>query len=246
MKSKSINEKSAEKIKLLRDAVVSAAFLHYFNRNFQAQQVLTQLQAAGADVQYLREWALYSIHGLGADEAEEKSKRGRLGKIQLKRALVGYENAIAFYSQYATAAHFGWPESKNVSSRFQDLVDRNQYLARETSAMLERIAAGSVYTTKRLGVNWNAAYLYVIKEYIRKFTGWDERKIFEAMTHLIAAAYKSLRNRIPSDLRSLVRKATRKFETDPKNATIVGRMQRAVADPSAITAMFPSLIPKPI
>jgi hypothetical protein len=239
---KSAKEKSLEKTKLLQDPVISAAFTHYFNRNWQAQQILNELQASGASVDYLREWALLSFHPLGADEAEEKHKRGLLVKSQLRKALIGYESAIACFSQYASAPNFDWPESKNMSKWFQDLVDMNKYLARETSHILEVAIASPVYTTKRLGVNWNIPYLYLSKIYIAKFTGWNDRRVLGAMTHLITAARKSVRNRVPSDLRSLVRKAIRTFESDPKNATIVGRLQRAVTDPNVLTKMFPPLI----
>ena len=58
MGTRSAQEKSAEKIKLLRNPVVSAAFGHYFKRNWQTQLMLNELRAAGADIERLREWAL--------------------------------------------------------------------------------------------------------------------------------------------------------------------------------------------
>ena len=235
---KSTKEKSLEKTKLLQDPSISAAFTHYFNRNWQAQQVLNELQATGADVRHLREWALWSFHPLGSDEAEEKRRRGLLVKSQLRKALIGYESAIACFSHYSSAAHFGWAESINMSKRFQDLVAMNRYLARETRQMLEVAMATPLFSTKRLGVTWNIPYLYLSKIYISQITGWNDRRVLGAITHLIAAAKKSVRNRAPRDLRSLLRKALRTFESDPKNATIVGRLHRAVADPNVLTKLF--------
>ena len=107
MGGKSAKEKSIEKVKLLRDPVVSAAFGHYFNRTFQTRRLLEQITRSGADLEKLREWALYSLISLRTDEAEEKQRRGRSAKTQLKKALIGYENAIAFCSQYAAAPGFG-------------------------------------------------------------------------------------------------------------------------------------------
>lgn len=72
--------------------------------------MLDELRSAGADIERLREWALYSFHSLGTDEPEEKRKRRLMMQAQLKKTLVGYENAIAFYSVYASAPHFNWPE----------------------------------------------------------------------------------------------------------------------------------------
>jgi hypothetical protein len=112
MTSESVRNKSLQKIKLLRDPVGSAAFAHYFERNWQAKRTLDELRGGGANIQHLREWVLLSFHPLGADEAEEKRKRGLSLKAQLKRALIGYENAIACYSWYASTPHFGWLESK--------------------------------------------------------------------------------------------------------------------------------------
>jgi hypothetical protein len=241
MRPKTAKEKSAEKIKLLRNPVVSAAFAHYFSGNWQAEKVLNELQAAGADVQLLREWALWSFHPLGADEAEEKQKRGRFTKTQLKKALIGYKSAIACFSAYASAPHFGWSDSRSAADRFQQLVGMNQFLAQETSAMLERIGSG-VYKTKRLGVKWNIHYLYLSKVYIATVAHWDERRVLDALTHLITASKKSVRNRVPRDLRSLLRKTLRTFENDSENATIVRRLQRAVADPDVLTKFFLPLI----
>ena len=82
----------------------------------------------------------------------------------------------------------------SVSNRFKQLVELNQYLAFEAKVFLEKAAAKGSYKTKRLGVNWQGAYLYLFKSYIRRFTNWNERKILGAMTHLIAAAHKSVRH----------------------------------------------------
>jgi len=245
MSTKSAREKSIEKIKLLRDPVVSAAFGHYFHRNWQAQRILDELRSAGADIERLREWALYAFHPLGTDEAEEKRKRGLMMQAQLKKALVGYENAIAFYSMYASAPHFDWPEAVAISNKAKDLVELNRHLEREARTILERATASGVYTTKRLGVNWQGAYLYLTKSYISRFTNWGERKILGAITHLTAAAHKSVRIGVPQDLRSLIRKRLRGFESDPRNTLIIGRVRKAAADPKVLSEMFPPLVSDP-
>jgi hypothetical protein len=245
MSPKSVRKKSIEKTELLRDPLVLAAFRHYFQRNWQAKRMLDELRSAGADIELLREWALYSFHSLGTDEPEEKRKRGLLMQARLKKALVGYENAIAFYSVYASAPHFSWPESMSMSNRFRHLVELNQDLACEARSILDRAASRSVYTTKRLGVNWQCAYLYLSKSYMSRFTNWDERKILGSLTHLIAAAHKSVRRRVPDDLRSLLRKTLQVFESDPRNATILGRLRKAAANPAVLSKMFQPLVPSP-
>ena len=208
MSPKSVREKSIEKTELLRDPLVSAAFRRYFELNWQAKRMLDELRSAGADIERLREWALYSFHSLGTDESEEKRKRGLMMQAQLKKALVGYENAIAFYSVYASASHFNSPESVSMSNRFRHLVELNQYLACEAKSILDRAATRGVYSRKRSGVSWQCAYLYLSKSYIsRCMKNWDERKILGALTHLIEAAHKSARRRVPDNLRSLLRKA---------------------------------------
>jgi hypothetical protein len=166
-------------------------------------------------------------------------------QTKLKKALIGYENAIAFYSVYASTPTFNWPESVATSNRFKQLVEMNQYLAGEARTIFERATASDVYTTKRLGVNWQGAYFYLTKSYISRFTNWNERKILGAMTHLITAAHKSVRNKVPRDLRSLIRKALRVFESDPRNITIIERVRKAAADPQVLSEMFPPLIADP-
>lgn len=193
MHTKSVREKSIEKIKLLRDPVAFTAFGHYFARNWEAKKILDELRSAGADIERLREWALYSFHPLGIDEAEEKRERGKKAQTQLKKAIAGYENAISFYSVYASAPHFNWPESVSISNKSKHLMEMNQYLAVEARQILGRATAKGVYTTKRLGVIWASYYLYLIKSYIAGFTHWDKRKILGAMVHLITAAHKSVR-----------------------------------------------------
>jgi hypothetical protein len=240
MSPKSVREKSIEKTELLRDPLVSAAFRHYFELNWQAKRMLDELRSAGADIERLREWALYSFHSLGTDESEEKRKRGLMLQAQLKKALVGYENAIAFYSVYASASHFNSPESVSMSNRFRHLVELNQYLACEAKSILDRAATRGVYSRKRSGVSWQCTYLYLSKSYIsRCMKNWDERKILGALTHLIEAAHKSARRRVPDNLRSLLRKALAVFESDPRNATIVGLLQKAASDPAVLSKMFP-------
>jgi hypothetical protein len=243
MDGKSVREKSIEKVRLLRNPVISAAFAHYFEQNWQVKQLLQELKSAGADIGRLREWALYSFHPLGTDEAEEKLKRGQMMQDQLKKALVGYESAIDFFSIYASAPHFNWPETISVSIKTTDLVKLNQYLAREARTILERVAKTSVYNTKRLGVNWQGSYLYLSKAYIGQFMKWDERKILGAMSHLTAAAHESVKQRIPHNLRALLRKALRSFESDPRNTTIIVSLRKAASDPNVLSKSFPPLSP---
>ncbi len=242
MGAKSAREKSIKKIELLRNPLVSTAFYHYFERNWEAKRILDELLSAGAEIERLREWALYSFDSLGKDEPEEKRKRGLMMRTQLRKALVGYENAIAFYSVYAAAPHFNWPEYMHISNKFKDLVELNQYLAREARSILDKAATTGVYTTKRLGVNWQCPYLYLSKAYIRRLTKWDESKVLGVLTHLIKA-HKSVRRNVPDDLRSLLRKALRAFEKDPRNITVIGRLRKAASDPAVLSKMFPPLIP---
>jgi hypothetical protein len=104
-------EKSRKKRQLLHDPVVSTAFHHYFcqPQNWQAQEVLDRLQSLGADVELLREWALYSFHSLGRDEAEEKRKRGVKVRLCLKKAIAGYKSAMEVYSWHMSSPHHDNP-----------------------------------------------------------------------------------------------------------------------------------------
>jgi hypothetical protein len=241
MGTKSVEEKSIEKRKLLEDPLVSAAFNHYFDRNWQAKQLLDELRSLGVDTERLREWALYSFHPLRTDEADEKRKRGRKMKTLLKEALVGYKSAIAFYSIYASPPRFDWPESVESANAFKRLIDLNRYLANEATVMMERANAKGLFNTRRLGVNWNGPYLYLGKSYIGRIASWQERKILGVMVHLIAAAHISVHLRVPNDLRSLLKKTLQAFENDPRNVTIIGRIEKATAFPDVLDEMFPPL-----
>jgi len=239
MLTESIREKSRKKTQLIRDSVVSAAFFHYFEKNWEAKKILNELRSAGAQVEHLREWALYSTHGLGGDEAEEKQKRSRMLKVALRKAIVGYRGAREVYSIYALMPHDKSPEMMAVSAEFKRLVEMNEYLCGKAELFLKRAESGAVYRTKRLGVTWNCAYLYFLKAYMARLTDWTDRQILEAITHLIAAAHLSMRWRIPENLRVLLGKAMRRFENDPRNTTIVERLKKAASDSRTPYQLFP-------
>jgi|HubBroStandDraft_5_1064220.scaffolds.fasta_scaffold287620_1 hypothetical protein len=238
-------EKSRRKRQLLRDPVVSTAFHHYFRQrqNWQAREVLDKLQSLGADVELLRECALYSFHPLGQDEAEEKRKRGERRRSCLKKAIAGYKSAMEVYSWHMSAPHHDDPDLRAVGQRSKELYKANEYLAKEASAWLERTAKNRRYTTKRLGVNWQSSYLFLMKSYIERLGGWEEARILEAMTHLIAAAHKSLNFRVPHDLRALLRKAIRGFENDSRNADIIMLLRHSAGDSKTLYEMFQPLGP---
>ncbi len=242
MEAKSAKEKSIEKVNLLGNRGVSTAFWRYFKQDWQAGELLGELRSAGADPDLLREWLVYSFHPLGNDEAEEKNKRRLIMQKQLKKALTGYQSAIAFYSLYAAPPSLNLPVSIRSTKHFNHLVKLNQYLEGEATAMLQRAAVSETYTTKRLGVNWQGPYLYLSRSYIGGVAGWEERKILGAMTHFIAAAHKSLGIPVPQDLRVLIRKALRAFEKDPRNARIIERLQTTAGDPATLYKLFPKLI----
>jgi hypothetical protein len=64
-------EKSRKKAELLRDPSFSADFYEYFRRNWQAQEVLDNLQSSGAEVELLRESgsrASWSYHRIGRSD----------------------------------------------------------------------------------------------------------------------------------------------------------------------------------
>lgn len=244
MISTAAREKSREKAELLRDPVFSAAFYHYFRQNWQAQEVLAKLQSLGAKVELLREWALYSFHSLGQDEVEEKRKRGVRMRSHLKRAIDGYKSAMEVYSWHMIAPHHDIPVLRMVSQRSKELYQVNAYLAKEASEWLERTARNRRYTTKRLGVNWQASHLFLMKSYIAKRSSWEDPQILEAITHLVTAAHKSVNRRIPNDLRALVRKSIRGFEHDPLNADIIALLRHAAGDLRVLHELFPPLTSK--
>jgi len=239
MITESIREKSRKKTELIRDPVISAAFFHVLEKKPQAKKILDELRSASAEIEHLREWALYSFHSLGADEAEEKEKRSRMIVGALKKAIVGYRSAKECYAIYAEEPHYNWPEAITASEQFKQLVEMNEHLSRQAESFLKRAENTAAYNTKRLGVAWNCAYLYLLKLYIAKLTCWDDPHILEAITYLITAAHESVRQRVPANVRVLLRKAIRKFENDPRNATILERLRKVASDSRILYKMFP-------
>jgi hypothetical protein len=234
-------EKSRQKAELLRDPLFSADFYEYFRRNWQAQEVLDKLQSSGAEVELLLEWALYSFHSLGRDEAEEKRKRGVKMRLHLKRAIDGYKSAMEVYSWYMSAPHNDIPGRRMGSQDARELYEANEHLTKKASEWLERTARNRRYTTKRLGVNWQAPYLFLMKSYIEQRSGWEDPQILEAITHLVTGAHKSVNCPVQNDLRTLLRKAVRGFERDPLNADMILLLRRAAGDPRVLHESFPPL-----
>jgi hypothetical protein len=173
----------------------------------------------------------------------KKSANGGKEAFLPEKAIAGYKSAMEVYSWHMSAPHHDDPDLRAVGQRSKELYKANEYLAKEASAWLERTAKNRRYTTKRLGVNWQSSYLFLMKSYIERLGGWEEARILEAMTHLVAAAHKSLNFRVPHDLRALLRKAIRGFENDSRNADIIRLLRHSAADPKILYKMFSLLGP---
>lgn len=115
----------------------------------------------------------------------------------------------------------------------------NHYLAQWYRHVLAEQEKHGTFETKRLGVQWNVAYLYILKAYISVVTGWKPEQVLSVMTYVIRGAHLTLKKRPSPVLRSLIQKAICNFEQNPKNARIIDRLQRSAVHPQELYRMFP-------
>lgn len=233
-------ESSRAKRRLLRNPQLWLNFDYYFAKDWQAMEILRSLHAAGADLKLLGEFAIWTFHPLANDEARGKLARGRAMKRGLKKAIAGYESAIEACSLYSTLPGSS-PGLRAAGEAFRNLVELNTRLAAQQRDILVRAQSGGAFKARRLGSSWKRAYIFSLKAYILRVTGWNDKRILGAITHLVSAAHEALGVRVPSDLRVLLRKALRAFEQDPQNRTMIALIGERIANPPQLYRLFPPI-----
>jgi hypothetical protein len=231
-------QSSKAKRNLLRNPELWPNFDFYFAKDWQAMEILTSLHAAGADLRHLGEFAIWTFHHLGNVEAKGKLARGRVVKRRLRKAIAGHESAIEVCSLYSILPR-GTVQLHVTSEAFEELAGLHRHLAAREQEILFRAESGPAFKARRLGSNWNRAYIFLLKAYISRLTGWNDKQILSAITHFVSAAHNALGRNVPSDLRALLRKALRAFEQDPQNGTLIGLFSKLVANPARLYRLFP-------
>ncbi len=231
-------ESSKKKRSLLRDPDLRLKFDSYFRKDWQAKEIRQHLEVAGADLPLLDEFAIWTFHDLANDEARGKLTRGKEFKRGMRKAIAGLQSAIEALSLY-TKIPDDAPAARVVSEAFEELAEQHRRLATRDRELLQRAESGIAFNVRRLGANWNRQYIFGLKAYIFNLTGWNDRQILSAITHLVSAAHKALDMRVPSDLRVLLRKALWAFEKDPQNKTAISLFSALVANPRQLYRLFP-------
>lgn len=231
-------ESSKAKRRLLRNPDLWLKFDSYFRKDWQAMEILRNLHAADADLRLLGEFAIWTFHPLANEEARRKLARGRVMKRALKKAITGHDSAIEACGLYTTLP-VDAPELRVVSEAFGELAEQHKRLVAREREILVRAESGSAFKARRLGTNWKRQYIFLLKAYISRLTGWNDKQILGAITHLVFAAHKALGMTVPSDLRVLLRKALRAFEEDAQNTTAIALIGALVKNPPRLYRLFP-------
>src|SRR5216683_6062319 len=213
-------ESSKAKRLLLQNPELWLRMDSYFAEKWQGMEILRSLHAADADLRLLGEFAIWTFHPLANDEARGKLARGRVMKRGLKKAIAGHESVIEAYSLYSNPPGHA-PDLRGVSGAFGEMAELERRLAARQREMLVRAESGGAFKARRLGTNWKRQYIFSLKVYISRLTGWNNKQILGAITHLVSAAHVAVGRRVPSDLRTLLRKSLRAFEQDAQNRTII-------------------------
>ncbi len=231
-------ESSKAKRRLLQDPELWPRFDSYFAKDRQAQEILGRLQAAGADLRLLGEFGIWTFHPLASDEAKGKLARGKVVKRGLKKAIAAHESIIEAYSLYSNPPRYS-PKLRGVSAAFKEMAELEKRTAARQREMLVRAESSGAFKVRRLGTNWKRQYIFLLQAYISRLPGWIDGQILSAITYFVAAAHEALGERVPHDLRTLLRKSLQGFERDPQNRTAIALLDRLVANPRELYRLFP-------
>jgi hypothetical protein len=233
---------NSRRLHFLQKPGLWVGFDQYLSEDWQARHLLTDLKGKGVDIALVREWALWSIHPLGKEEAEHKRDRGENRNKVLSSALVASERVIAALTSYANLPGTD-PKMGEVKGNALDLIERHLYLAKRYGEILAEQKKHGTFDTKRLGVHWNVAYLFTLKSHISVVTGWEKEQVLGAITYLVRGVHKTLDQRPSPTLRRLLQKAIHNFEKNPKNTRIIGLIQHCAGNSRELYRMFPPIFP---
>jgi hypothetical protein len=238
MSTSALVANSKAKVQILRNTAVWEGFDKYFENDWQAREMRRKLVYADVALPFVGEWAIFSFHELGKQEAKSKRERGEELKRAQKGLIESCKRTVRAHSTYASLPNFA-PGTASVTEAFSRLVEQGVLQTQIARQLLDRAEKGAIFDSRRLGSNWNGVYLALLKHYISAKTGWHRAEIMGAITHLVTAAHDALRRRPPANLRVLLQKAIRHFEENPDNATINYLVKSVVLNPQQLSRMFP-------
>jgi len=235
---------SKAKVQILGNVAVWEGFDAYFEKDWQAKEMRRKLVYADVTLRFVGEWAIFSFHELGKQEATSKRERGEEFKRAQRQLIESCNRTVRAHSLYASLPTTA-PGEASVSQAFSRLVEQGVLQADMAGQFLKRADNGVTFNSKRLGTNWNCGYLALLKHYISVKTSWNGAEVMGAITHLVTAAHKALGQQPPENLRVLLQKALRHFEENPDNATINNLVKNAVSNPQQLYRMFPRICISP-
>jgi hypothetical protein len=224
---------------LLRQPALWSGADNYFSTNWQAREILADLQKDGVGIKLAQELALWLFRPLGRCEAEQKRIRGQNQEKLVHEFLVGCSSGIAICKPYTHLNHKD-PDDRSIMKEAEDLIERISYLQDRFEGVWQR--RKETFNRKRLGTSWNTSYGSLLRAHISLMTGWDDQKVLTAVVHLVRAMHLAARLRPSPDLRRLLQKAIRHFESDPQNTRTMKRLERLAASPAELNRIFRPVI----
>jgi hypothetical protein len=236
---------SQARVRILSDKMTWVSFEHCFQSSWQTKELRNQLALANVYVPLVGEWAMWSFHELGREEAKWKRKRGEALRRALRMAIAADKAEIECCSLYTGFAHFSVGLDR-VNQEFGKLIEENRIQMQRAEQLLEKAENGAIFDGRRIGTNWNCLYLELLQAYISFKTGWNQAKVITSIACLVQAAHYALRRRCPVNIRSLLQKTLRHFENNPNNTTIVMLARALVRDQEELYRQFPRVLIKPV
>jgi hypothetical protein len=233
---------SKARVQILSDRKTWESFDAYFAADWQRKELRLRLANSGVDLPWVGEWAIWSFHRLGKEEASWKRQRGKDFIDAQRRIIAACDQVAKTYLMYTSLPEDA-PEIAAVNAAFTKFLNDNNDVRELSVALLKRAEESSIFKPGRLGKNWNGMYLLLLKYYIANKTGWGEIQVLTAVTNLVGAALKTLQNRIPDNLREILRKAIQHFENNPRNATIIDRVKKLAVNHEYLLVNFPKVRP---
>lgn len=163
---------------------------------------------------HLVSWAMLSFHPDGKIPARCRE----LGMNDLSKRLLQQVEAVDLI------------ERLDVDEAKRTVSER-----RELSRRLD--AANELAYVKHFGVGWQAVYLLILSTLIAKRTGWNQRRVLQAVTEFVRIALYASETRLwfnEKELRDLVRTAMKNFERDPRHTYLLQRIRQMPIKPDRL------------
>jgi hypothetical protein len=200
-----------------KDSKILAQMLEQIESDPDAREIRERLQLLGLNLDTALKFALLSCSPEG--KLTNKKARGKIVLDVLKKMIVGYE-----FRCYP-ADH---PDFLRLQAANEQLLEFAKAALKRATKPDPDLELPRPFDTQRFGTIWNSNYLFHLRGYIARISGWSPEQVLTATTRLVSAARAAIGEPqcYESPLRDLIREALHNFEANPENKRTVAAQSK--------------------